>query len=128
MVCRVMDAPGALDSFLPETLMKNTLTARLTAAALGLVLLAPWYAGAQPVEEEPSFMAMTGDLLVARPLLLVTSVVGTAAFLVSLPFTVAGENTGQAAQTLVVGPLRETLARCLGCRTSTASAAAPDRD
>ncbi|HMV71225.1 MAG TPA: hypothetical protein PKZ77_03245 [Pseudomonadales bacterium] len=100
--------------------MKNAITARLAVAALGLALLAPWYADAQPVEEDPGFMAMTGDLLVARPLLLVTTVAGTAAFLVSLPFTASGGNTHQAAEVLVAGPARQTFARCLGCRASTA--------
>ncbi len=98
--------------------MKNAITARAAVAALGLVLLAPWYANAQPVDESPSFLAMTGDLLVARPLLLVTTVAGTAVFLVSLPFTAAGGNLEQAGEMLVEGPARATFVRCLGCRSS----------
>lgn len=67
------------------------------------------------VDESPSAGAMVGDLLVARPLGLAITLGGTAAFLVSLPFTLAGGNTGEAAQTLVVGPARNTFVRCLGC-------------
>lgn len=100
--------------------MKKGITMQLAMAALGLMLLSPWFANAQPVEEEPSFMAMTGDLLVARPLLLVTSVAGVAAFLVSLPFTATGGNVDQAADVLIGGPVRQTFDRCLGCRASTA--------
>lgn len=98
--------------------MKNAITARAAVAALGLALLAPWYANAQPVDENPTFMAMTGDLLIARPLLLVTTVAGTAVFLASLPFTAAGGNMEQAGEMLVEGPARATFVRCLGCRTS----------
>ena len=69
-------------------------------------------------EDEPSALAMTGDLLIARPLGMVITTVGAAAFVVSLPFSAAGGNVGQAADTLVVGPARETFVRCLGCRSA----------
>jgi hypothetical protein len=69
-------------------------------------------------EDEPSAMAMTGDLLIARPLGIVITTIGAAAFVVSLPFSAAGGNVEQAAQTLVVGPARETFVRCLGCRSA----------
>jgi hypothetical protein len=61
---------------------------------------------------------MTGDLLIARPLGIVVTTLGTAAFIVSLPFSAAGGNVEQAADTLVKGPARETFVRCLGCRTA----------
>ncbi|MEQ8858295.1 MAG: hypothetical protein RIC56_06580 [Pseudomonadales bacterium] len=69
-------------------------------------------------EDEPSAAAMTGDLLIARPLGIVATTLGTAAFIVSLPFSAAGGNVGEAADTLVVGPARETFVRCLGCRSA----------
>lgn len=81
-------------------------------------LLLLW--GANPAwaapEDEPSALAMTGDVLIARPLGLVVTTIGAAAFVVSLPFSAAGGNVSQAADTLVVGPARETFVRCLGCR------------
>ncbi|MCK5880480.1 MAG: hypothetical protein KAG18_01320 [Sinobacterium sp.] len=67
------------------------------------------------VLEEPTALAMAGDLVVARPIGLVITVVGVAAFLVSLPFSLLGGNTGEAAETLVVGPAKTTFVRCLGC-------------
>lgn len=69
-------------------------------------------------EDEPTAMAMTGDLLIARPVGLVITTVGVATFLVSLPFSAAGGNVDQAAETLVVGPSRATFVRCLGCRST----------
>lgn len=69
-------------------------------------------------EDEPTALAMTGDLLIARPVGVVISAVGAAAFLVSLPFSAAGGNIEQAADTLVMGPVRETFVRCLGCRNA----------
>lgn len=63
----------------------------------------------------PSSGAMVGDALVGRPLLAVATVLGAATFLVSLPFSIAGRNVGESADRLVGGPLRATVARCLGC-------------
>jgi hypothetical protein len=90
----------------------------LTVFTLSAVLIAPQMAYSNAVEEDPSALAMTGDLLIARPLLLVTTVVGTAAYLISLPFSLAGGNAGQAGDTLVVQPAKATFVRCLGCTQS----------
>jgi hypothetical protein len=68
-------------------------------------------------EDEPSAAAMAADVLIARPLGIVATTLGAAIFVVSLPFSAAGGNIGQAADTLVVWPARETFVRCLGCRT-----------
>jgi len=68
--------------------------------------------------EAPKGFAMAGDLVVARPLLIGATLVGTAAFIVSLPFTALGGNVGEAAQALVVEPGREAFVRCLGCTSS----------
>ena len=105
--------------------MKRYARSKLTAAVLGFALMAPLAGLAQQPTApqdggEPGFLTMTGDLVVARPLGVVTSVGGLAVFLVSLPFTALGGNTDEAAETLVAGPLRETFARCLGCRSSKA--------
>ena len=67
------------------------------------------------VEETPPAAAMVGDLIVARPIGLVMTVVGTAAFIVSLPFTLLAGNVNEAAQTLMIGPAQTTFMRCLGC-------------
>ena len=67
------------------------------------------------VVENPSAMAMTGDLLVVRPVMFTITVLGSAMWLVSLPFSAAGGNVKQAGETLVVTPARHTFYRCLGC-------------
>lgn len=65
--------------------------------------------------ERPSAAAMTADALVARPVLLGLTAVGTGLFVVTLPFSALGGNTGEAAKMLVVGPAKSTFLRCLGC-------------
>ena len=47
---------------------------------------------------------MIGDLVIARPLLIGATVLGAAAFVVSLPFTALGGNVGEAGKALVVEP------------------------
>jgi hypothetical protein len=88
-----------------------------TVIALALVgsMSAPALAGP---EGEPTALAMTGDLVVARPLGAVITTVGAAVFIASLPFTALGGNVSQSAETLVVGPAAETFMRCLGCKSS----------
>ncbi|QXI28233.1 multidrug transporter [Pseudomonas vanderleydeniana] len=67
--------------------------------------------------QNPPAYAMIGDLLVARPLLVGATLVGTAAFVVSLPFTVFGgvKGVGKAGKALVIDPGKAAFARCLGC-------------
>lgn len=66
-------------------------------------------------EQDPSAGEMTVDLLVARPVGTAMFAVSTAAFLVSLPFTMLGGNVESAGEKLVVEPAKETFGRCLGC-------------
>ncbi|MBN6771896.1 multidrug transporter [Pseudomonas granadensis] len=65
--------------------------------------------------QNPPAYAMLGDLLVARPLLVVATVIGAGAFVVSLPFTALGGGVGDAGQALVVDPAKAAFVRCLGC-------------
>ncbi len=83
---------------------------------LAVCMLAFASAGhAQAIEEEPTALAMTGDALFARPVLFATTVVGTAVYIVSLPFSLLGGNAAEAGETLVMGPAKATFVRCLGC-------------
>lgn len=74
--------------------------------------------GAGEVQENPSALAMTGDLLIVRPVMFGMTVLGSALWLVSLPFSAAGGNIKQAGDTLVVTPAKHTFVRCLGCTRS----------
>ncbi len=94
---------------------------RVRVYLLSLVMLAGLVSpgvSAQAVDESPDPFAMVGDLVVARPIGLAMTAVGTAAFIVSLPFTAMAGHVSEAAQTLVLGPAETTFVRCLGCRNS----------
>jgi hypothetical protein len=100
--------------------MKKLIKAAAMAStmALSLSLSQLSLAAEQPgvvVEEDPTMLAMTSDLLFVRPVMLVGTVLGSAVWLVSSPFSLAGGNAMQAADTLVVGPAKTTFVRCLGC-------------
>ena len=64
--------------------------------------------------EDRNAPAMMFDLVLLRPLGLAGFVAGTAVFIVSLPFSLLGGNTGEAAQKLVVAPAKYTFTRPLG--------------
>ncbi|MGE4406216.1 multidrug transporter [Pseudomonas sp.] len=68
--------------------------------------------------EAPKAYSMIGDLIIARPLLIAATVIGTGVFVVSLPFTALGGNVGEAGQALVVEPGKAAFVRCLGCTAS----------
>lgn len=71
---------------------------------------------AQATEETPTPSAMVADALVARPLLLVTSILSTGIYVISLPASLLGGNAQEAAQALVLEPWKNTVVRCLGCQ------------
>lgn len=64
--------------------------------------------------DEPGPATMAFDGLVVRPVSLAGSILGTAAFVVTLPFSAIGGNVGQAGHALVVEPFAFTFARPLG--------------
>ncbi|MFP5430686.1 MAG: multidrug transporter [Gammaproteobacteria bacterium] len=94
---------------------------RLTALFMSLMLgLAAVPASAEDmlddqINNRPSAMAMFGDAVVARPMLLAGTLIGTGLFVVTLPFSALGGNVQEAADTLVVGLAKSTFTRCLGC-------------
>lgn len=66
-------------------------------------------------ENRVSGSAIVLDMVIARPLLLASTAVGGALFLVTAPFALVGGTTGQVWNTLVVTPAGQTFVRCLGC-------------
>jgi len=83
---------------------------------MALMLLTPSFGWANNPEDTPSGGAMVADAVIARPLLLVATVLGTGLYVVSLPFSLAGGNAADAGQALVLEPAKNTFVRCLGCR------------
>ena len=86
----------------------------LALLLVGMLCASPVYSQSS-IDERPNAFAMTGDLLVARPLGAAITAVGAAAFVVSLPFTIMGGAVSESAETLVLGPAEATFVRCLGC-------------
>lgn len=64
---------------------------------------------------DPSAVAMGADLVIGRPLLLAATALGTAVWIVALPFSAVGGNVKASGEKLVVWPAKNTFARCLGC-------------
>jgi len=64
--------------------------------------------------QEPRAETMIIDFLLLRPLGLVGTALGTAVFVVSLPFSLPTKSADKAAQKLVVDPAKFTFARPLG--------------
>ncbi len=95
----------------------------IAAAALAATLTAsaqPALAQGQRGYErtgEPGPGEMMGDLFVARPIGAALFAVGTATFVVGLPFIMAGGNVPEAGEALIVRPAQEAFVRCLGCST-----------
>jgi hypothetical protein len=64
--------------------------------------------------KESSGGAMMYDMVVLRPVGAVATVIGSAFWLISLPFSAAGDNTDTATQKLVKEPAAFTFKRPLG--------------
>nr|MBC8359898.1 hypothetical protein [Candidatus Desulfatibia profunda] len=71
-------------------------------------------ADSQPSHGDVSAGAMTVDLLLIRPVGIVSLVLGSAVFIVALPFSALGGNTGKAAKKLIAEPAKFTFNRPLG--------------
>lgn len=94
---------------------------RALAAAAGLALVLVCAVGAPPAlaagsyaASTPSAAAMGVDVLLIRPVSLVATVLGTGLFVISLPFSLLGQNVDEAAAALVGEPAAYTFLRPLG--------------
>ncbi len=94
---------------------RNLRTALVVLTATAAVTLAPSVQAAGSVHaDDATFGTMVTDALVARPLGLGATIIGTAAWIITLPFSALGGNVNEAAQTLIVAPARYTFVRPLG--------------
>ena len=64
--------------------------------------------------EDPSGAQMIFDVILVRPIGIVATVVGSVFYVVSLPFSLLGENSDEASQALVKDPAAYTFSRPLG--------------
>ncbi len=94
------------------------MTKLVSFAAAVVLSMAAFSASAQGyregIDDSPSAAAMAFDLVVVRPLGIVSSVAGLGLFIVSLPFTAPQGDIGAAANRLVVDPVFFTFVRPLG--------------
>lgn len=67
---------------------------------------------------QPGPAEMVLDGLIVRPIMLGVTLLGTALFIVTSPFSLAGGNAGDAADELMIKPAKMTFVRCLGCTTN----------
>ena len=82
----------------------------LTSLALALALALPSSAAAA----DDTGAAMIVDVVIARPAGFAATVVGSAFFVLALPFALASKSVDKAAESLVVKPARVTFTRPLG--------------
>ncbi|HEY7759161.1 MAG TPA: hypothetical protein VIA64_07070 [Burkholderiales bacterium] len=68
----------------------------------------------EQIRREPTEGEILADGLIARPLALISTVIGAVAFVVTLPFTVPSKTTDRAAEKLVAKPARYAFKRPIG--------------
>ena len=66
------------------------------------------------VDNAPSAIGMAADVIVARPLGLAATILGTGVFIVALPFSLISGNVSDPARRLIVEPAEFTFTRPLG--------------
>ena len=95
---------------------KYKLLSVMLSAGLAVASMQPTLAAIEIDETDfgPSYETMAVDTVVGKPLQLVAALAGTAAYIVSLPFSLIGGNADQAQQKLFVEPW-DAMGRCLGC-------------
>ena len=95
-------------------------TGLVLAAFFCLVQLAPAADYLQTERrQQPNTNIMAADALIGRPLGLGATVLGTTAFVATLPFTIPSRSVRDAARGLVVEPARWTFKRPLGQKKET---------
>ena len=106
-----MSAPTKLKRTVQYKLLTTIVSVSLICASMQPALAA---IEIDETDFGPSYETMAVDTIVGKPLQLVAAVAGTAAYLVSLPFSLIGGNADQAQQKLFVEPW-DAMGRCLGC-------------
>lgn len=96
--------------------MKTRFPRQALVAVLGTALLvtSPLAMADTVRYDDPTYSSMLIDGAIARPLGLGATVVGTAIWIVTLPFSALGGNVREATDKLIVEPARFTFTRPLG--------------
>ncbi|MDF1780783.1 MAG: hypothetical protein P1U67_05760 [Alcanivoracaceae bacterium] len=95
---------------------KRPMLASILAATMIFVSSFSMRAHAEKADpDRPGEIAMITDTLIGRPTLIGATIIGAAIWIVTLPFSVLGGNTGEAGKVLVLAPGESAFLRCLGC-------------
>ena len=98
--------------------MKKLATQSIIFAMIAMLVLIPFGSAALAEEyfeaEEPEGGEMIYDAVIVRPLGIVATAIGSVFFVLSLPFSAAGDNVDAAQEELVKKPARFTFKRPLG--------------
>jgi hypothetical protein len=86
---------------------------QLTTALCILVLLSPGVARAQATNDDGP-LAAAADVVLVRPACLAATAIGSALFVVALPFAALSKSVKRTADTLVGKPARATFTRPVG--------------
>jgi hypothetical protein len=101
-----------------EKIMFRIAKKYLVILMISVLLIAPFASSAMAEEyferEDPSGGMMIFDFLVVRPVGIVATAVGSGFYVVSLPFSLLGQNPGEAGVALVKEPAAYTFTRPLG--------------
>ena len=93
---------------------KRSMVFFLAAALVFIPVTTSALAQSAKVAQDNSAGGMTVDLLLVRPVGLVSLALGSAVFIVGLPFSILGGNTDESAQKLIAEPAKFTFKRPLG--------------
>jgi hypothetical protein len=97
-----------------KKITKQTVAILILAALVVIPLESPVRAQDQYETEQATGGGMMYDFLVVRPVGIVATLVGSAFYVVALPFYALGGNTDDAGQKLVKDPFNYTFKRPLG--------------
>ena len=101
-----------------EAVMRNNAKSWVVFGVIAALIAVPFATSALAQEyfeaKEPGGGAMMYDMVVIRPVGLVATVVGSAFWLISLPFSALGDNVDAATEKLVKDPAGYTFKRPLG--------------
>ena len=103
---------------LEEKIMFRIVKKSLVILMISALLIAPCASTALAEEyfekEDPSGSMMLYDVCLVRPIGIVATVVGSVFYVISLPFSLMGNNSDEAVQALVKDPADYTFSRPLG--------------
>ena len=90
----------------------------LVIAIIAALLIVPFASTGLAEEyferEDPSGGEMMYDFIIVRPIGIAATVIGSVFYVVSLPFSLLGNNSGEAGEALVKDPAAYTFKRPLG--------------